>query len=182
LKDLLDNFIHGTWKYPIPIPIFFALSGTLVGQWFHGVDEGASIAANFIVSAVILIPATLLIGGWPVSSESAGNVAALLLVIGTLAAGAAGRVFYQIALTATDNDNGFVTMFFLFVPGLSSLISFPLSWWISDLHFAAGWMFFVGLALVAAPMFIFAMKSRTFEYPRGTAVQPEVDGASSPVG
>jgi hypothetical protein len=41
------------------------------------------------------------------------NFAALLLVIGTLAAGAAGRVFYQIALTATDNDNGFVTMFFL---------------------------------------------------------------------
>ena len=52
--------------------------------------------------------------------------------------GAAGRVVYQMALTATENDNGFVTMFFLFVPGLSSLISFVLSSWISDLHFAAG--------------------------------------------
>jgi Mn2+/Fe2+ NRAMP family transporter len=82
---------------------------------------------------------------------------------GTLAAGAAGRVVYQIALTVTENDNGFVTMFFLIVPGLSSLISFILSSWISDLHFAAGWMFFVGLALVAAPLFVFSMKSRKIE-------------------
>ena len=162
-NDLLDNLVHGSWKYAIPIPIFFALSGTLVGQWFHGTDEAASIGANFVVSAGLLIPATLLIGGWPVPSGADGNFAALLLVIGTLAAGAAGRVFYQIALTATDNDNGFVTMFFLFVPGLSSLISFALSSWISDLHFSANLMFFVGLVLVAAPLFVFAMKSRKFE-------------------
>jgi hypothetical protein len=156
---LLDSFVHGSWKYAIPIPIFFALSGTLVGRWFRGLDEPASIAANFVVSAGILIPATLIMGGWPVPSGGEENLAALLLLFGTLAAGAAGRVLYQIALTATDNDNGFVTMFFLFVPALSSLISFVLSSWISDLHFTAGWRFFVGLALVAAPLFIFSMKS-----------------------
>jgi drug/metabolite transporter (DMT)-like permease len=117
-KGLLDNFVHGSWKYAVPIPILFALSGTLVGKWFQGADEGASIAANFVVSAALLIPGTLFIGGWPVPSGNDGVLAALLLLIGTLAAGAAGRVFYQIALTATDNDNGFVTMFFLFVPGL----------------------------------------------------------------
>jgi drug/metabolite transporter (DMT)-like permease len=163
LSELLDSFVHGSWKYAIPIPIFFALSGTLVGQWFSGFDEAASIAANFVISAGILIPATLVMGGWPVPSGSGSNFAALMLLAGTLAAGAAGRVFYQIALTTTDNDNGFVTMFFLFVPGLSSLISLVLSSWISDLHFTAGSMFLVGLALIAAPLFVFSMKSRKVE-------------------
>lgn len=163
LSELLDSFVHGSWKYAIPIPIFFALSGTLVGQWFRGFDEAASIAANFVISAGILIPATLVMGGWPVPSGSGSNFAALMLLAGTLAAGAAGRVFYQIALTTTDNDNGFVTMFFLFVPGLSSLISLVLSSWISDLHFTAGSMFLVGLALIAAPLFVFSMKSRKVE-------------------
>jgi hypothetical protein len=97
-----------------------------------------------------------------VPSGSEGAFAALLLLVGTLAAGAAGRVLYQIALTATGNDNGFVTMFFLFVPALSSLISLALSSWISALHFRAGWMFFLGLALIAAPLFIFSMKARKF--------------------
>jgi drug/metabolite transporter (DMT)-like permease len=162
-SELLDSLLHGSWKYALPIPIFFALSGTLVRRWFRGLDEAGSIAANFVVSAGILIPAALIMGGWPVPSGSEGNFAALLLLVGTLAAGAAGRVVYQMALTATENDNGFVTMFFLFVPGLSSLISFVLSSWISDLHFAADSMFFVGLALVAAPLFVFSMKSRKIE-------------------
>ena len=162
-NELLDSLVHGSWKYAIPIPIFFALSGTLVGRWFRGLDEPASIAANFVVSAGILIPATLVMGGWPVFSGREDNFAALLLLVGTLAVGAVGRVLYQIALTATDNDNGFVTMFFLFVPGLSSLISFVLSSWISGLHFTAGWMLFVGLTLVAAPLLVFLMKSRKAE-------------------
>jgi hypothetical protein len=54
-------------------------------------------------------------------------------------------------------------MFFLFVPGLSAPISFLLSWWIPDLHFAAGWKFFIGLALVAAPLFVFSIKARKVE-------------------
>ena len=162
-SELLDSLVHGSWKYAIPIPIFFALSGTLVGWWFRGFDEAGSIAANFVVSAGILIPAALIMGGWPVPSGSEGNFAALLLLVGTLAAGAAGRVVYQMALTATENDNGFVTMFFLFVPALSSFISFVLSRWISDLHFAANSMFFVGLALVAAPLLVFSMKSRKLD-------------------
>jgi hypothetical protein len=162
-SELLDSLIHGSWKYAVPIPIFFALSGTLVGRWFRGLDEAGSIAANFVVSAGILIPAALIIGGWPIPSGREDGFAAGLLLMGTLAAGALGRVLYQIALTATDNDNGFVTMFFLFVPGLSSLISFVLSSWISDLHFAADPMFFVGLAMVAAPLLLFSMKSRKLD-------------------
>jgi glucan phosphoethanolaminetransferase (alkaline phosphatase superfamily) len=68
--------------------------------------------------------------------------------LGTLAGSAAGRVCYQMALTATEDDNGYVTMFFLLIPALSSLISFMLSWWIPGLQFVPSAMFFVGLALV----------------------------------
>jgi hypothetical protein len=81
------------------------------------------------------------------------------LLLGTLSAAAAGRVFYQVALTTTDNDNGFVTMFFLLIPVLSTLITIPLSWWITELHVVVGPTFFVGLALVTIPLFFFLLKS-----------------------
>jgi hypothetical protein len=47
------------------------------------------------------------------------KVAILLLLFGTLAAAAAGHVLYQIALIVTHDENGFVTIFFLLVPGFS---------------------------------------------------------------
>jgi hypothetical protein len=81
----------------------------------------------------------------------------LLLLFGTLASSAAGRVFYQTALTATQNDNGYVTMFFLLTPVLTPLISLPLSRWLPDLQFLAGPLFFAGTALVAAPLFLFSL-------------------------
>jgi hypothetical protein len=74
-------------------------------------------------------------------------------------AAVAGRVLYQISLTVTDNDNGFVTMFFLLVPALTALISLPLSLWLPDLHFAAGPMFFFGLLVIAASLLLFSIKS-----------------------
>jgi drug/metabolite transporter (DMT)-like permease len=33
-RDVLDSFIHSKWIYALPTPAFFALSGTLVYQWF----------------------------------------------------------------------------------------------------------------------------------------------------
>ena len=63
-------------------------------------------------------------------------VPVILMIAGTIIAASVGRVLYQIALSVTGNDNGFVTMFFLLIPALTALISLPLSWWISDLHFA----------------------------------------------
>jgi hypothetical protein len=132
-----------------------------VGRWFSQFDEAATIAANFVVSAFILIPTTLLISylhpGPSVDEQKMSAV--LLLLLGTLAAAAAGRVFYQVALTATHNDNGFVTMFFLLVPALSCLISVPLSWWIPELRFIARPAFFVGLLLITAPLILFLLKS-----------------------
>ena len=58
-RDVLESIFHSRWGYAIPIPIFFALSGTLVNRWFADFDEAAAIAANFVVSSFILIPATL---------------------------------------------------------------------------------------------------------------------------
>ena len=160
-QDVLESLLHSRWIYAIPMPLFFALSGTLVYKWFSAYDESAAIAANFVVSGLVLIPATLLIGhaapAFPAGEQTMPAI--LLLLLGTLAAAVAGRVFYQVALTTTANDNGFVTMFFLLTPALSSLISVPLSWWIADLRFFAGPMFFVGLALIAISLFLFLMKS-----------------------
>lgn len=161
LSELIHSILNSKWVYAIPMPIFFALSGTLVGRWFSRYDEAAAIAANFVVSAIILIPATLFIArksaSIPVDAQTLSAI--LLLLLGTLAAAAAGRVFYQVALTTTHNDNGFVTMFFLLIPALSCLITVPLSWWITDLRFAAGPMFFLGLALITIPLVLFLLKA-----------------------
>jgi drug/metabolite transporter (DMT)-like permease len=161
LASLLESVLHSRWAYAIPMPIFFALSGTLVGHWFAEYDEAATIAANFVVSAAILIPATLFIAHLrpEFSMNEHELIAILLLLLGTLAAAAAGRVFYQVALTTTDNDNGFVTMFFLLIPALSALITLPLSWVISDLRFVAGPIFFAGLLLITIPLLLFLLKS-----------------------
>ncbi len=158
-RDVLESALHSKWIYAIPMPIFFALSGTLVFKWFSEFEEGAIIAANFVVSSVVLIPVALVMSGFGrlshLSEQSA--LAILLLLAGTLAASAAGRVFYQSALTATRNDNGYVTMFFLLIPALSSLISLPLSRWITDLRFISSPSFFLGMALVMTPLLVLSL-------------------------
>jgi membrane protein implicated in regulation of membrane protease activity len=63
------------------------------------------------------------------------------------------------ALTATEDDNGYVTMFFLLIPALSSLISFMLSWWIPGLQFVPSAMFLVGLALVTISLLMLWLAS-----------------------
>ncbi|HWY81020.1 MAG TPA: hypothetical protein VNY10_03605 [Roseiarcus sp.] len=56
LSKLVESAMHGTWLYAIPVPICSALGGTLVCKWFAKYDESAAIAANFFVSALVLIP------------------------------------------------------------------------------------------------------------------------------
>jgi drug/metabolite transporter (DMT)-like permease len=162
LDELVKGLLQTSWIYAIPIPILYALSGTLIGEWFQKFEDAAAVAANFVASAVILIPACLILllaaPPTPLWQDHAAAAVALLL-IGTLASAAAGRVLYQIALTVTKNDNAFVTMFFLLVPGLTTLISIPLSWWLPDLKFSAGPLFFAGLLLVAAPLLFFSVKA-----------------------
>ncbi len=159
LSQLAESAMHGTWLYAIPVPICSALGGTLVCKWFAKYDESAAIAANFAVSALLLIPAAGLLLYWRSELDFGQILPVVLMIAGTIVAASVGRVLYQIALSVTGDDNGFVTMFFLLIPALTALISLPLSWWISDLHFAVGWMFYVGLFVVSASLLFFSLKS-----------------------
>src|SRR5271168_2191724 len=154
---VIENAIHSKWIYALPAPIFFALNGTLVFKWFSDFDESAAIAANFVVSSLFLIPVAVATTKFGAQLSEQSALAILLLLFGTLASSAAGRVFYQTALTATKNDNGYVTMFFLLTPILTPLISLPLSRWIPDLQFVAGPLFFIGMALVTVSLFLFSL-------------------------
>jgi len=153
--QLADSAMRGTWLYAVPVPICSALGGTLVCKWFAKYDESAAIAANFAVSALLLIPAAgVVLYGAPSWISARPSRSSFTIIAASL-----GRVLYQIALNVTGNDNGFVTMFFLLIPALTALISLPLSWWISDLHFSVGWMFYVGLFVVSTSLLFFSLKS-----------------------
>jgi drug/metabolite transporter (DMT)-like permease len=159
LTQLAESALHGTWLYAVPVPICSALGGTLVGKWFSKYDESAAVAANFFVSACVLVPAIGFIL-YRRSELHFGQIFAItLMILGTIVAASIGRVAYQIALSVTSNDNGFITMFFLSIPALTALISLPLSWWISDLHFAIDRMFYIGLVVVSASLLLFSLKS-----------------------
>ena len=121
---------------------------------------GAAIAANFFFANVLLIPSTLaLLYGRSELKVDHEAGAIVLMIVGTIIAASIGRVFYQVALTATGGDNGFVTMFFNLVPALTALISFAMSWRISALHFAFDTWFFVGLALIGVSLAHFTRES-----------------------
>jgi drug/metabolite transporter (DMT)-like permease len=156
---LADSFVHGSWLYAIPVPLASALGGTLVGKWFSAYDESAAIAANFLTANVILIPGCLTLLYWrnELNFDQLGPI--FLMIFGTIVAASFGRVMYQIALTITGGDNGFVTMFLNLVPALTALISFVLSHWIADLHFVIDLTFFLGSGLIAASLALFSLKS-----------------------
>ncbi len=183
-RDVLESFVHSKWIYALPMPAFFALSGTLVYRWFSDFDETAAIAANFVVSSVVLIPLAAFTSnvGHALHTTEPATIAVLLLILGTLAGSAAGRVCYQMALTATEDDNGYVTMFFLLIPAVSSLISFMLSWWIPGLRFVPSAMFFVGLALVTASLLMLCLASRQKGQPAALLVGAKVQDGNIEAG
>jgi len=158
-RDVIHSLWRSKWVYALPVPAFFALNGTLVFHWFSKFDEPAAIGANFLVSSLVLIPVAAVASDFGRQSHLSeqSTIAILLLLAGTLAATAAGRVFYQMALTATQNDNGYVMMFFLLMPALSVLISFPLSRWIPNLRVISGPLFFVGMTLVTVPLILLSL-------------------------
>jgi drug/metabolite transporter (DMT)-like permease len=159
ISALADSFVHGSWLYAIPVPLASALGGTLVGKWFGAYDESAAIAANFLTANVILIPGCLAVLYWRNELNFDQLRPILLMIFGTIVAASLGRVMYQIALTVTGGDNGFVTMFLNLVPALTALISFGLSHWIADLHFVIDLTFFLGSGLIGASLVLFSLKS-----------------------
>jgi hypothetical protein len=182
VRDVLESFLQSRWIYALPAPIFFTLGGTLVFNWFSEFEDSAAIAANFAVSSLVLIPIALVASDFGrqshLSEQSA--IAVLLLLFGTLASSAAGRVFYQMALTATQNDNGYVSMFFLLTPALTALISLPLSHWIKELRFIAGPGLFFGMALVTGALLLLTSASRQGAVSnRSTPVARRADGMTA---
>ncbi len=158
--NLLHDFLQGGWVYAIPVPLCTALGATLIAKWFAKYEESAAVAANFLVANVVLIPATIFmmyrrseLGSWD------GPTTIILMIVGTILAGSVGRVLYQVALTVTGGDNGFVTMFFNVVPALTALISLAMSFWLASLHFVVDPLFFIGLTLIVASLLFFSLKA-----------------------
>jgi drug/metabolite transporter (DMT)-like permease len=160
MQMLAGSFLSGSWVYALPVPICSALGGTLIAKWFAKYDESAAIASNFLFANVLLIPATLVLLHRSHELDFGDQLlAVVLMIVGTIVAASVGRVFYQIGLTVTGGDNGFVSMFLNLVPALTALISFAMSSAIPALRFAFDARFFVGLALIVASLALFSLKS-----------------------
>jgi drug/metabolite transporter (DMT)-like permease len=167
LSDL--GGLSPAWLFAVPVPILFALSGTLIEKWFADYDEMACIAVTFVTASLVLIPVTAtasyLRSDLLVLPDAAS--ALLLLAVGTILGSAFGLVLYQISLAATGNDNGFVSMFFLLGPGLTALLSLALSPWLPQLKFPVGPLFFAGLLMVAIPILVFSWHAQRGKPKRG---------------
>ena len=157
--ELADNFVHGSWVYAVPVPLCSALGGTLVGKWFAKYNEAAVIAANFVFANIILIPSCLLILYRRNELNFDQLQTMILMIVGTILASSVGRVFYQISLTVTGGDNGFVAMFWNLVPALTAVVSLILSRWIADERFAINPMFFIGSLAIGVSLLLFSLKS-----------------------
>ena len=101
------------------------------------------------------------------------------MMVGIILADAVGQVFTQKGLRATDNDNGFVTMFQNLEPAIAALISLGLSPWIGGLRFAANPVFFAGLAITGAGLFVFSWRS--LRQADGTAPRPRQGASPYPI-
>ncbi len=158
--SLLNNFLQGSWIYAIPVPLCTALGATLIARWFGQFQESAAVAANFLVANVVLIPATVIMMYSRSELHFSDHVTAIvLMIVGTILAASVGRVLYQIALTVTGGDNGFVSMFFNLVPALTAFISLAMSFWLAALHFVVDPIFFIGLGLIVASLLFFSLKA-----------------------
>ena len=167
------------WLFAVPVPVLFALSGTLIGKWFVDFDEMACIATTFVTASVLLIPITALVSY--VRSDLGvfldANTALILLTVGTVLGSSVGLVVYQLALGVTDEDNGFVSMFFLLGPALTALLSLAMSLWMPRLKVAVDPIFGVGLLLVTAPIVLFSLQARRGAIPEREDRQARVPDA-----
>ena len=142
------------------VPLFTALSATLVGFWFKDDDQGAAVAAALFVPTLVVIPACAIYLAATGKGFAFDPAPSAMLVVGTMIAAALGRFVYQLALQAMNGDNGFVTMFFLLSPALSGLYSWALSPFVKSLSFRPDALYFIGLAVTAASLLVFLQKAR----------------------
>ena len=160
LSHGVAGLLAGSWYLALPVPFFTALSATLVGVWFKGFHQSAAVAAALFAPTL----ATLPLGALYLATQPHGFAFPLqptaLLVAGTIAAAALGRFTYQLALQATQGDNGFVTMFFLAAPGLSGLYSWALSPFVKSLSFRPDGLYFLGLAMTAISLLFFLRRAQ----------------------
>jgi drug/metabolite transporter (DMT)-like permease len=158
-SGLVGELLKGSWLFALPIPIFTVLSASLITKWFSNMTESGAVAVNILFGCVVLIPATAALLIARREPILANLKLTLLMIAGIVLADSIGRVFYQKALSATDNDNGFVTMFQNLEPAIAALIAFCLSPWIAGLRFQAGWLFFAGLGLTGLSLCVFSWRS-----------------------
>ena len=156
----LAGLLKGTWWVALPVPLFTALSATLVGYWFKDYDQGGAVAAALAVPPLAVVPLGALYLAASGQGFSFAPGPSLMLVAGTVIAAALGRFVYQLALKATGGDNGFVTMFFLLSPSLSGLYCGALSPFVRSLSFRPDALYFVGLVVTAASLMLFVQRAR----------------------
>ncbi len=154
------GLLKGTWYFAIPVPLFTALSATLVGFWFKDYHQGAAVAAALFVPPLVVIPACAAYLALSGQGFAFDPLPAAMLVAGTIIAAALGRFMYQLALQATKGDNGFVTMFFLLCPALSGLYSWALSPFVKSLSFGPNALYFLGLAVTGFSLVLFLQRAR----------------------
>ena len=172
----VKDFLHGWAALAIPVPALLALNATLMAKWFAREDTMGVVAANFVVSAALIIPAAALIGLYrgELLAGSHNVMPIALMIVGTLISAALGRALYQVALKVTDNDNGFVTLFFLLEPAFACFISAPLSRYVASVQVRMDLMFLGGLCLVVAPLFVFCLKLWRAEAGKSAAADPSL--------
>jgi drug/metabolite transporter (DMT)-like permease len=178
---LIAALAKGAWLFAIPIPLLTTLSVSLVAKWFSDRDPSGAVAANFVVSAGVLIPATLALLLWRGEPILGDALAAALMIAGVILADSVGRVFYQKALKITGDDNGFVTMFQTLEPALGAGIAYGLSFWFRDLAVKGNWIFVLGLVLTGASLLVFSFKALATERASKDR-RPQVGNQAFPTG
>ena len=126
--------------------------------WFSRYDEGAAIAANFLVSSIVLIPAAVwLAHGRGPPALKRGHGAGDTALVHRHACLFGGRPRLLSAGVERHPQRQWLRDHVLpLIPALSALVSWPLSRWIVTLRFAPSPLFFGGIALVIAPLLLFA--------------------------
>jgi hypothetical protein len=91
--SLWEMLSKGSWYFALPVPVFTALSGSLVQVWFKERRESAAVSAALLFSAAVMIPACAIYLWWSGEGFSIDWKLAGLMMLGAVLASAVGRLF-----------------------------------------------------------------------------------------